>query len=177
MTSIFQLAANLQAMLTQQNYLETGGGLPGPLTMSCHLQHQGRMSLEREWMFFTFIPLRLRGKGQIFLRTKVGEGRGLGDIHSKKITRKVIRACIYWPLPCAEWVTFFYALSYSKLANLCLVCFYFNRITKCLKKIVNHRRYLGTCQFLLCFYFCFPSFLKGLTEVSWNILLMPVTLR
>lgn len=106
MTSIFQLAANLQAMLTQQNYLETGGGLPGPLTMSCHLQHQGLMSLEREWMFFTFIPRRLRGKEQIFLRTKVGEGRGLGDIHSKKIKRKVIRACIYWPLALC-WVSDF----------------------------------------------------------------------
>ena len=85
MTSIFQLAASLQAVLTQQNYLESGGGLPGPLTVSCHLQHQDSMSLEREWMFFTFylLSLRFRGKGQMFVRTKVGEGRGLSDIHSK----------------------------------------------------------------------------------------------
>lgn len=83
MTSIFQLAASLPAVLTQQNHLESGGGLPGPLTVSCHLQQQGSMSLEREWMFFTFIPLRFRGKGQMSVRTKVGEGRGLSDIHSK----------------------------------------------------------------------------------------------
>lgn len=51
-------SSSLHAVLTQQNYLESEIGLPGPLTMSCHLQHQGGMSLE--WMCFAFMPPRFR---------------------------------------------------------------------------------------------------------------------
>lgn len=82
MTSSFQVAASMQAVLTQQNYLESRIGLPGPLTVLSPSE-PGQHALRKKINLLTLTPLEVRGKGQMLVRTEVEEGMGLGDIHFK----------------------------------------------------------------------------------------------
>lgn len=93
MTSIFQGAASLQAVLTQQNYLESRVGLPGSLTVLSP-STSGQHVLRKKINVFYLHTTGVQRKREDACEDQSGRRHGIRQHSFQIVKRMVLRVCI-----------------------------------------------------------------------------------